>query len=106
MLDAFYKIRNDVEKKGKKGKAVINFSGGFGNNVPGPQQDGWTKKYLQPLINDDVVIVISSGNDAKKTPDINSYPQTAAKTLPIINVGSCNDDGKTTDTSEVARYLV
>ena len=100
MLDAFYKIRNDVEKKGKKGKAVINFSGSFGNNAPDAQKDKWTKRYLQPLIDDDVVIVLSSGNSAQTTPDIDSYPKTAARTLPIINVGNCNNDGKTSLTSQ------
>lgn len=39
LLDAFYKIRNDVEKRGKNGKALINFSGSFGSNVPAAQRD-------------------------------------------------------------------
>jgi len=101
VLDAFYKIRNDVEKKGKKGKAVINYNGSFRDlKLTEAQKDKWTKRYLQPLIDDDVVIVFASGKFAKKTPDINAYPQTAARTLPIINVGACDDDGKLTASSQ------
>lgn len=94
ILDAFYRIRNDVEKNGKKGKAVIIYSGSLGNTLPDTQRDKWTKRYLQPLIDDDVVIVMSSGNFAKRNPDIDNFPQTAARTLPIITVGACNNDGK------------
>ena len=92
-------------EKHKQGKVVVKFSGWFGNKVTDVTKGKRTTEYLKLPIDSDVVLVFTAGISASNNPDVNPCSQTAANTLPIIDVGNCNDDGKTDSDSQSGPLL-
>ncbi|KAL0930143.1 alkaline serine protease Alp1 [Colletotrichum truncatum] len=107
LVKAWQTIRNDIEKKGLHGKAVVTTSiVTYPTKKPEYNKQLATDllKVLRSILAADVPIVCSAGNDADKkggsvTP--NTLPSVLAKYLPsIIVVGAATLDGRMTSFSQ------
>ena len=102
---AFRMVLNDVKMQKLQGKAVINYSGVKHVVTNQDQKKILADTILKPLFDLDIVLVAASGNQAKETKDITSWPQSEADDFPIINVGSVDVEGKTAETSQGGKLL-
>ena len=96
---AFLKARDDIRWRNREKKSVILFTGGaLEPFYPGQDlQQPWTrlKQLMQDLIDADVVIVVSSGNQAQRNPRVDLIPAVwATRDYPLVVVGSVDNDGK------------
>ncbi|KAK2024717.1 subtilisin-like protein [Colletotrichum zoysiae] len=99
-LSDFYatlvEVRNDIEAKRLRGKAVINMSVLLRIEDPSKQTDAvdGLRTLLLDLMADDVVVVTGSGNDRYEgVEDVTQFPATLGPTTNIIVVGGVDNDG-------------
>ncbi|CCF36568.1 hypothetical protein CH063_08108 [Colletotrichum higginsianum] len=103
--DALRRVLEDVKRRKLQGKAVISLARGRHDEAASEE----LKKLTNELIQNDVVIVASSGNDFRDAVErglvpareINHWPALmAGQGVPIINVGAVDNTGKNASFSQ------
>ncbi|CCF41721.1 hypothetical protein CH063_02659, partial [Colletotrichum higginsianum] len=100
ILAALVDISDDVERKGIKGKAVVNIS--LGQRFP--MKDESTveayKHLLITLMRKDVVVVTASGNSREWFNKLSEHPALFSYDTDLIVVGAIDNDGSRADYSQ------
>ncbi|KAK2005473.1 serine proteinase 2 [Colletotrichum eremochloae] len=110
-IKAWETVRDDIEKKGLRGKAVVSSSAVFTATKDREYREKTfleLEKVLESIIKMDVPVVCGAGNSADKpngSTEPNTLPAVLAERLPVIVVGSATVDGRMSRFSQRGRLL-